>query len=144
MTQTWDGFAVVDSVEAVAGRNPVELPESGAGALLGWALGPNHCVGVKRHPTGKVTRASIEGGTSGARTAWLEPRTDEDWSLLEEVIDDYLGEAGVPGRPAKLAWYLVDTCIRDEAELRAVVASLVNSEDPREVLATMLREFPRD
>lgn len=142
MTQTWDDFTIVDSIEDVAGRNPVELPESGAGALLGWAVGPRHCVGVRRHPTGKVTRVSTEDNATGAKATWHEVRSVDDWALLGEVIDEYLVAAGVPARPGMLSWYLVDTSIGDETELRVIVTSLVDSEDPPAVLGTMLREAP--
>lgn len=142
MIQTWNDFDVVDSYDVIAERRPVELPESGAGALLGWVVGPGHCVGVRQGRVEKVTRLSVEDARAGTRKAWEEPRSDDDWALLSEAIDEYLQEAGVPPRPGRLTWYLVDTRVDDDQSLRDLVAAMVGSADPREVLDTMRHAVP--
>lgn len=142
MAQTWNDFSVVESLVTIDPRRPLELPESGAGALLGWVAGPTHCVGVRLHPSGKRTRKALTNVASNTHETWVEPRSDDDWALISEIIDEYLAEAGVPAQPQKLTWYLVDTLIRDEGELRSLVTTLVHSDDAAEVLLTMKRLLP--
>jgi len=35
-----------------------------------------------------------------------EPRTNEDWEVVDDMVNSFLQEAGVPPRPRGYAWYL--------------------------------------
>lgn len=110
--RTWEDFPlraespVVESerdrerVVRIAGTRYLELPDNGWQLLFAWLAGPRRaCRRVDRTP--QPVRVVHRGaGLSFA------PRTDADQRLVDEVVNDYLREAGVPPRPSGFTWYV--------------------------------------
>ncbi|WP_338112569.1 DUF5956 family protein [Paenarthrobacter ilicis] len=79
--------------------------ENGWGALVLWAAGPDHSARVRAAPGpryGVMSRRLPEGGEE-SRPYKL---TAADLSLIDDDIDEYLAEAGIPPRPRGFDWYI--------------------------------------
>ena len=96
---------VTESVPGdLAGGRYVELPESGWGALIGWAAGPVNLLRtadrLDRHITVTTSRYGAEVTvTSSARTPAEQTAVDDD-------INEYLDAAGVPPRESGQRWLI--------------------------------------
>lgn len=82
----------------------VELPENGWGALMGWAAGRDN---LRRSPSSDVGR-TVTGYIEDAhgRTPFVEPFTAADRESIDDDIDMYLRDAGVPPRPRGFVWMI--------------------------------------
>lgn len=81
-----------------------ELPENGWGALIGWAAGKgnlrrNHSSDAGRTVTGYTERA-------GVREEFEEPFTAADRQIVDDDINKYLRDAGLPPRPPGYVWMI--------------------------------------
>jgi hypothetical protein len=116
-TQTWDDFplrredATVEAdlprerVVRIAGIRYMELPDNGYQLLLAWTAGPTHA--CRRIDTTEHTAtATLRGHGSQTPYVTAEPRTEEDWRVVDDMVNSYLREAGVPPRPRGFVWYL--------------------------------------
>lgn len=97
---SWGEFPTVD----VAADGSAEFPESGWGALLCWIAGPENVERVPRVP-GDVGVTRVEVVTGGASTRSQRAATADERDMVENSIDEYLAEAGVPSRPRGYRWY---------------------------------------
>lgn len=88
----------------VAGHDVVELPESGWGALLGWAAGPTRLYRVRDDPTRHTTVTTCH--RAGTTTVTTAPRTVNDQHGIDRDIDDYLTAAGAAPRPPGYRWFV--------------------------------------
>jgi hypothetical protein len=88
----------------VAGHAVVELPESGWGALLGWAAGPTRLYRVRDDPARHTTVTTCH--RDGTTTATTAPRTVHDQHEIDRDIDDYLTAAGAAPRPPGYRWFV--------------------------------------
>gem|GEM_PF-5455434 len=101
MPTSWGQFPNVDAGSDAPGA---EFPESGWGALLCWIAGPDNVARVSRLPEDVgVTRVEVVTGGASARSE--RATTDDERNLVDDSIDEYLAEAGVPARPRGYRWY---------------------------------------
>jgi hypothetical protein len=80
----------------------VELPDNGWGALMGWAAGPDN---LRRSPSsdeGRTVTGHIEH--AHRRTLFEVPFTAADREGVDDDVDMYLRDAGVPQRPRGFVW----------------------------------------
>lgn len=107
-TSQWDTVAVLPE-EALTGSTPhtpavVEVPDSGWGALVAWVAGPRllrRCPDqIERH---EVPLSHVAGGDVARVT---RQRNSVDQNDIDDGIDDYLTDAGVPPRPRGYRWFL--------------------------------------
>lgn len=99
-TKSWGEFPTVDADAA----GPAEFPESGWGALLCWIAGPENVERIPRpHGDGGVTRVEVVTGGASARSE--RATTADERDLIDNSIDEYLADAGVPPRPRGYRWY---------------------------------------
>lgn len=107
----WDTYPI--------GNRPlgwIELSENGRGAIAAWFAGPKNVVrepmGVRTDPI-KVTCESAGGATS----SWTETITEADVHDIEDGIDEYLLDAGLPARPHGYRWFMrLPAVVNDEQE----------------------------
>jgi hypothetical protein len=83
----------------------IELTENGWCAIASWFTGPKNVI---REPMGKRTdlvRVTCEraGGTA---TSWTETITEAEIEEIENDIDEYLADSGLPSRPRGYRWFL--------------------------------------
>jgi hypothetical protein len=96
----WDSYPV--------GRRPlgwIELSENGWGAIAAWFAGPENVV---REPIGERTdqvRMTCEKA-DGTITSRTETITGEDVQDIEDGIDSYLLDSGLPARPRGYRWFM--------------------------------------
>jgi Family of unknown function (DUF5956) len=96
----WTDVSVVESNS----DRWAELEENGWGALIGWAAGTAN---LRRRPSsdeGRSVTVTVERG--GAAIASVEPFTTDDRIIVDDSIDEYLQEAGVPARPRGWVWLI--------------------------------------
>lgn len=98
--KSWDEVRILDDQAGWA-----EVDENGWGTLLAWVAGPEN---ARRCPTsddGRTVRVVIERpGVPDQRT--VEPFTAYDRDLVEDGINPYLEQAGVPPRPRGYIWFI--------------------------------------
>ncbi|MET3922732.1 DUF5956 family protein [Arthrobacter sp. UYEF20] len=83
----------------------IELTENGWGAIAAWFAGPEN---VTREPMGErtdIVRVACERA-DGTVTSWEETITEEDIRAIEDDIDSYLTDSGLPPRPRGYRWFL--------------------------------------
>lgn len=81
-----------------------ELPETGWGMLAAWAAGTEN---IRRYPvddTGRQVRVTTETGTSTETR--FDPFTTSDRQAVDEDIESYLADAGVPAPPRGYTWLI--------------------------------------
>jgi hypothetical protein len=96
----WDDFP-----EGAHPEGWIELSENGWGAMAAWYAGPDN---VRREPMGVRTglvRVTCEK-SDGTVSSWEEPITEDDVRGIEDDIDAYLKDAGLPQRPRGYRWFL--------------------------------------
>ncbi|WP_144670371.1 DUF5956 family protein [Arthrobacter sp. U41] len=81
-----------------------ELPENGWGALMGWAAGRDNLRRCPSSDAGRTVTGYIEDASG--RTPFEEPFTAADREGVDDDIDMYLGDAGVPPRPRGFVWMI--------------------------------------
>lgn len=107
----WDSYPV-------GTRHPgwIELSENGWGAIAAWFAGPRNVI---REPMGERTdvvkvTCEMADGTSSSRT---EPITEADVRDIEDVIESYLLDSGLPARPRGYRWFMrLPAAVKDERE----------------------------
>jgi hypothetical protein len=82
----------------------VELEENGWGSLKAWAAGPGRVGRMPQDDSSRRVKVSCE--TGGVITSRDEPFTPADRAGLEDSINRYLADAGVPPRPVGFTWFL--------------------------------------
>lgn len=82
-----------------------DLPENGWGSLLAWIAGPGR---VFLRPSSTDERQTTVTTTTadGVTTVVSRRRTAADQSIVDDSINDYLQDAGVPPGPAGATWTL--------------------------------------
>lgn len=98
--RSWDEVQALGEPDGWA-----EVSENGWGALLAWAAGPEN---TRRHPTtddGRTIRTIVERPGQPPEFS-TEPFTEVDRDLIEEGVNTYLEDAGVPPRPPGYTWYI--------------------------------------
>lgn len=80
-----------------------QIPDTGFTMLVGWYAGPARLVRLLdlAHHTVTVTTIRYDGLTSER----VEPRSLADQDAIDEGIEDYLADAGVPAPPRGYRWY---------------------------------------
>ena len=86
-----------DVQESEPSASWLDLPENGWGALIGWAAGLDN---LRRRPSSDAGR-TITGYTErgGKQQPFEEPFTAADRQGIDDDIDRYLRDAGLPPRP---------------------------------------------
>ncbi|PWK91191.1 hypothetical protein C8D88_1011224 [Lentzea atacamensis] len=157
---SWDDFPVLPTEPVTARTEPAKkeihvgslhyalLPDNGWGATIAWEAGPELAGriadDVSAYHVVERTRAGNSRVIAEQRTV---PRTEEDQDVIEESVNDYLAEAGIPPRPRGFAWYLKVPPTRSglkELE-RAIIAKDTTGlpVDVRRVARTALADFGR-
>lgn len=79
-----------------------QVPDTGFTMLIAWYNGPAHLVRLLdlAHHTVTVTTIRHDGATEH-----VEPRGLADQDTIDEDIEDYLADAGVPAPPRGYRWY---------------------------------------
>lgn len=90
--------------EAEPSASWAELSENGWGALMGWAAGDEN---LRRRPSSDAGR-TVAGYTehAGGRDLFDERFTSADRQEVDDVIDTYLRDAGLPPRPRGFIWMI--------------------------------------
>ncbi|WP_189636312.1 DUF5956 family protein [Arthrobacter sp. NamB2] len=99
-TTDWD-----DVAEGSPGTEWWETTENGLGVVTAWAAGTAN---VRKTPTADLTRSvSVSGpGPGGIVRTWTEPFTEADRETVNEAIEYYLGDAGIPLPPRGWTWLI--------------------------------------
>ncbi|MFS8095779.1 hypothetical protein LFM09_01450 [Lentzea alba] len=93
---SWDEAKVVEEVPA----GYVELTENGFGAMVGWLAGMRNVVRLPDSPGLHTTRIT---GPDGAR--YERERSQEEQDVVDDDIDEYLRDCGLPHRPRGFQWF---------------------------------------
>ncbi len=89
----------------VAPEGWILATENGWGALVVWSAGPRNVVRVPAPPRNRGT-VVVTGFSDGAQTRERALLTDADLASIDDDIDAYLADAGLPPRPRGFDWYL--------------------------------------
>jgi hypothetical protein len=117
---TWDDFPIHEgtpTVEADIPRNRVvringvrylELPDNGYELLLAWVAGPARArrTADRTQYTVTTTVRNHPGHSGQGHSVSTGPRTEEDWKIVDQMVNGYLRDAGVPPRPRGYTWYI--------------------------------------
>lgn len=118
---TWADFPVArpsDPRELATRRDPVELRhdgrvhrrvgDSGWHMAICWFAGPEHVVRVPDEPGWHSVRTTFAatGADAGEPVVEFSERTEADQDLIEEDVNAFLTEAGIPPRPRGFTWFL--------------------------------------
>lgn len=87
----------------VAGSGYVELPESGYGALLAWAAGLRR---VRRAADRLNHQTRVTVVTGGDTTTYTRAHSTDEQDDVDNDIDSYLRDAGIPPRPPGYRWFV--------------------------------------
>ena len=93
---------VISESELARRSDLVELGDSGWGQLVGWMAGVSRMVRVvdrQQHMTRITYQATGQ--------TFERPRSEEEQTEVEELVNARLAEADVPPRPAGYVWYLM-------------------------------------
>jgi hypothetical protein len=98
-----DGWDDVPTLADPPADGYYELTDNGLGALIGWLSGAGRLV---RCPD-RLPHMTIEVCTSPAGdTSATRPRSAEDQQVIDDGVNDYLRDAGIPDRPSGYRWFL--------------------------------------
>jgi hypothetical protein len=86
------------------GSGWVLLQETGWDALIGWAAGQSNLRRVRR--SDEHRRVHVTLVRDGTNREFTEPFTQSDRAIVDESINSYLADAGIPPRPGGYDWYL--------------------------------------
>ena len=80
------------------------LPENGWFALMAWTAGPENLSRAGQCDEGRTVRvARVQDGVDSHTVA---PFTVQDRCSVDESVNEFLLEAGVPARPSGFDWFL--------------------------------------
>lgn len=111
---SWEAFSDTTSAIGAPGATPVaadpadQFPESGWGAVLCWACGPDR-VSRTQQRFADTDPVRVETMTDGQTSRSIRRRTEDEQREIDDAIDDYLASAGVPPRPRGFTWTLTPT-----------------------------------
>jgi hypothetical protein len=142
---TWDDFPVDDRLGQdepfnrasdtdveVNGQRFRQLGDNGWFQLVAWFAGPRNVVRAHDDRAAHTVRVTTHDRAGGATTT-TAPRTEADQDIIEETVNEYLAEAGVPARPRGFSWHLRVPAGRQVAELwRAIHAEERQAAKPLE------------
>ena len=80
------------------------LGDNGWFAMMAWAAGPDNVRKTEQSDSGRTVR--VTHISKGVETTFLVPFTPADRCYIEDDVNDYLQEAGIPARPSGFDWYL--------------------------------------
>ena len=97
----WEAVPTVTS----AGPEWVKAPENGWGTLAAWSAGTQNCRRQRRDYRSRTVRVTCVAadGTVQERT---EPLTADDIEGINDDIESYLSDAGIPLPPRRFAWFI--------------------------------------
>jgi hypothetical protein len=98
------GWDRVEVVASVAGVGWAELPWSGWGAAIGWVAGPERtrrCADTRDHVT---TVTTYDGDGNAVHASYPVP--PEERAEVDDDVDAYLSELGIPPRPRGFRWFV--------------------------------------
>ncbi|MFT4294967.1 MAG: DUF5956 family protein [Micropruina sp.] len=91
---TWDDRIIV------GGAGLYLLPDNGYGALIAWLGGAGRTLrAIDRNRGDRIVKESVDGVVTE------RPITGAELSECDDMVDDYLAEAGVPPRPRGYLWF---------------------------------------
>lgn len=82
-----------------------EVDENAWGTLLAWVAGPENARRRRATDDGRTVRVVVERAGVAEQHS-TEPFTVYDRDLIEDGINPYLEEAGVPPRPRGYTWFI--------------------------------------
>lgn len=88
----------------VVGRDYLEMTENGCGAVIATAAGPDRVYCVPLRLSEYKVRTSWE--QNGESRAEVRERNAEDQDDIDNAIEDYLADAGLPLRPRGFRWFI--------------------------------------
>ncbi|WP_223917556.1 DUF5956 family protein [Arthrobacter sp. NicSoilC12] len=95
----WESAAIAEPSDRWA-----ELDETGWDALIGWAAGAQN---LRRSPNSDAGRTVSMTCTRGDATEHFdEPFTEGDRQVVDDSVDAYLADAGIPARPRGYRWFI--------------------------------------
>lgn len=97
---TWDDVPTRDDAP---GSGYHELTENAWGALIGWLSGVDRMVRCPDRLPHMVTEVCTDSTGTRERTV---PRSAEDQQIIDDAVNGYLRDAGVPARPSGWRWFL--------------------------------------
>lgn len=99
----WDDYPVIDPGDIT---HHVRVSENGFGMLIAWAAGPHRAVRVPATPSDypPVTQTTRTGGQPPTTTQ--RERTVSEQQELDDDIDQYLNDAGIPPHPRGYTWHV--------------------------------------
>lgn len=95
----WDRVRIDEPTDRWA-----ELDETGWDALIAWAAGPQNLRRVPGSDAGRIV--SVTRTRGGVTEQFEEPFTQDDRRLVDDSVDEYLAEAGIPSRPRGYRWFI--------------------------------------
>ena len=120
-----------------------EVPETGWGMLAAWAAGTENVCKLPADDTGREVRVTIE--TGGVTETRMEPFTLHDRRTIDESVEDYLRDAGVPAPPRGFVWLMrLPPGISSEEALsheinRGITAAAPGAVSPADIASIMVR-----
>lgn len=144
-----DGGRPASARAEVRGAGYDLVPANGFAMLIAWLAGPDRLVRSADSQEHRVAVTVVQGATTSSFT---EPRTSADQETVDEGIEEYLADAGVPGPPRGYRWYqrlpegldrLDDVYARVNVDLRAADPgiTLTHPSDIAPALATIVRQL---
>ena len=97
-----DGHRLFELIAAEDGQY-VELPENGFGGLVAWAAGVHHVRRTADHLNHQTRVTTIAGDET---TNHVRPRSQQEQDGVDQDIDSYLRDAGIPPRPRGFRWFV--------------------------------------
>jgi hypothetical protein len=105
----WESISVAGPSDRWA-----ELEETGWDALIAWAAGPQN---LRRFPNSDVGRAvSMTCTRDGVTEQFEEAFTVDDRRTVDDAVDAYLADAGIPPRPRGYRWFIRVPAAYDSAQ----------------------------
>lgn len=103
VNQSWADFPLTNF--RPPGATHWQFPDNGWFVIFLWAAGPEWVVTTEDRTTRDPVRIACErsDGTVDHRE---EPFTDDDQTIVDDVLDEDLSQVGLPARPRGRDWYL--------------------------------------
>ncbi|BCW77882.1 DUF5956 family protein [Pseudarthrobacter oxydans] len=120
----WESVAIAEPSDRWA-----ELDETGWDALIAWAAGPQN---LRRYPNSDASRTvSTTRARGDATDHFDEPFTETDRQIVDDSVDAYLADAGIPARPRGYRWFLrVPDAYESAHTFHREVHAAINSVEP--------------
>ncbi|WP_415855213.1 DUF5956 family protein [Sinomonas sp. G460-2] len=120
----WDDFEIAEPDDRW-----VLLNETGRDAVIAWFAGPENVSRVPRSGEGETVRVTVS--RRGGADVRYEPLTDRDRATIEDSIDEYLADAGIPPRPQGYRWFLrVPAGCDSPGSFLSTLHQAINSDPP--------------